>query len=337
MSQAFGDEGVVDDDDNKKDEFGPSDEEGMEQDSHGRAPGVFAGHAFLVTGVEVEEKKKLKMEIEAQGGEIVDCHSLVAGKEPSKLLLLTAAPCRTSNFLCGLAVGVCVVSTQWVADCLSSKQLCPFDSYRLDASFDTHTRQRTKVPKHFGRTPMQMQDRVLGGKRIGIIGNRPFHQDHIRMVRFAGGQVVDVTGDSLDYIICEASTKFRPSSSQISGARARKIAIVNSDWLCACVMQQTLVGTEAFRVALVGNGARIRLFCLAPLAAPQIGGVGAVVQDARYLVLTGYFLNSLAPPNSCFSSSLFVAQNACMSFSDCRLVGCFTGGSRLVDMCKMRV
>jgi len=257
MSQAFGDDAHQDDDNN--DEYGPSDEEEQEEEQEG---GLFAGHAFLLTGVEVEEKRSLKKQIESEGGELVDCNSIEPGKEPSKLLLLTSAPCKTSNFLCGLAVGVCVVSTQWVADCLSSKQVCPVDSYRLDAAFDTRTRERTKVPKHFGSRPLDLAKRVLAGKLIAIIGNKPFHHDHTRMLRFAGAQLVHDILDSaatLHYIICESWTKFRPTSRQISSAHARNIPMVNSEWLCACVRQQKLVNTTDYRVEHLAHGARIRL------------------------------------------------------------------------------
>ena len=281
MSQAFGDD--LHQDDHNNDEYGPSDEEEQEEEEQ---DGVFAGHAFLLTGVEVEEKKSLKKQIESEGGELVDCNSIEPGKEPSKLLVLTNAPCKTSNFLCGLAVGVCVVSTQWVADCLSSKQVCPTDSYRLDAAFDARTRERTKVPKHYGGKPIDLEKRVLAGKRVAIIGNKPFHHDHLRMLRFAGAQVVHDCLDSavsLDYIICESSTKFRPTSRQISAAHARSIPMVNSEWLCACVRQQKLVNAADYRVDHLAHGARIRL----SYSLPSCTGASGLRAETVKMMLSG--------------------------------------------------
>ena len=282
MSQAFGDDEAQTDEPDH-DEFGPSSDEEGEGEEHKR--GIFAGHSFLVTGVGVEEKRTLRERILSQGGQLVDCNSMEPGKEPDKLLLLTDAPCKTSNFLCGLAVGVCVVSTQWVADCLSSKQLCPIDSFRLDAAFDEKTRRRTKVPKHFGSSPMELHKRVLGSKRVAIIGNRPFQHDHILMVKFAGAEVVETTDDTLHYIICESSTKFRPTSSQINSAHKRNIPLVHSEWLCACVRQQTLVDVAAHRVAQLANGARIRLSFLQH--APQADAPATAQSDLVRVVLAG--------------------------------------------------
>ena len=283
MSQAFGD------DSHQQiancDEYGPSDQEAEDEDEK---RGVFAGHAFLVTGVEMEEKRRIRQQIESEGGEIVDCNSVEPGREPPNLLILTSAPCKTSNFLCGLAVGVRVVSTQWVADCLASKQLCPTDSYRLDAAFDPDTRARTKVPRHFCSRPLAMEKRVLAGKRVTIIGNKPFQHDHVRMLRFAGAVVSSVEsslepGEGLDYIICEASIKFRPTSRQISAAHARNIPMVNSEWLCACVRQHKLVSTDAYRVAHLANAARIRLF----YPAGSTGAACSAAESDLKMVITG--------------------------------------------------
>ena len=155
MSQAFGDHHVPDDEDDE--EFGPSDDEDRE-----RTGGIFAGHHFLVTNVESDLKKKLRTQIEAQGGHIVTVDSMEAGKEPSKLAVLTTAPCQTPNFLCGLAVGVCILSTEWVAECLRQKQLAAIHSYRLVAGFDEDNQKRIKVllsmlHLQFGLEKMQTQ------------------------------------------------------------------------------------------------------------------------------------------------------------------------------------
>ncbi len=189
-------------------------------------------------------------------------------------------------------MGVCVVSTQWVADCLSSKQVCPTDSYRLDAAFDARTRQRTKVPKHYGAKPIDLEQRVLAGKRVAIIGNKPFHHDHMRMLRFAGAQVVLDCLDSavaLDYIICESSTKLRPTSQQISAAHARSIPMVSSEWLCACVRQQTIVNAADHRVHHLAHGARIRLSY--PL--PSCTGASALHAETVKMMLSGVGVSSL--------------------------------------------
>jgi hypothetical protein len=85
-------------------------------------------------------------------------------------VLLTAAPCKTPNFLCGLAVGVCAVNVEWVNECLASKRLCAVDSCKLPAGTDPQTKQRIRVPKHFSTTPMPVEQRVLGVCRVCVMG-----------------------------------------------------------------------------------------------------------------------------------------------------------------------
>ena len=106
---------------------------------------------------------------------------------------------------------------------------------------------------------MDLDKRVLGAKRVAIMGNNPFQQQVKAMVCFAGGTIVKVNDDAVEFVICETGSKFHASSSEYAAARCRNIPLVNSEWLVTCVRKQELVCTDHFRVLQLAHGARVRL------------------------------------------------------------------------------
>jgi hypothetical protein len=148
------------------------------------------------------------------------------------------------------------------------------------------------VPKNFGSTPLPLHERFLGGKRVAILGNEPFRIDLMRMVRFAGGEVVEVDNVSINFIICDSSLNFRPTSNQILDACRRDIPLVKQEWLSTCVRRQVhapaggsvldVVSIDDFRVLHLVHGVHIRLYCREPLSEAS-----SETSNASYMVLKG--------------------------------------------------
>jgi hypothetical protein len=109
-------------------------------------PKIFKGIDFIisVTAGSVgdrwfERKNDLSTKVKELGGTVIGCplasKHYQNGKKMKKLgreiFLITSAPSRTKKFLLALALGIPIISSSWIRDCIEQKNILDHNGYRL--------------------------------------------------------------------------------------------------------------------------------------------------------------------------------------------------------------
>lgn len=199
---------------------------------------LFAGLAFLVTGVERDRNEpeesdseseriefsrdSVKRQIEAAGGVVLSSfpQSQLSGAE---CFLISNRHQRTQKFFQSLASGIPCVSHVWIHDCCYFRKRLDYKKYLLPAGESLDTESIVEC---------QPRRNILGNMRVYLHGSDKFEKTWRSVLLAAGSKMVSKIPNRLEYqcdvVICE---DHKVPTSLKHAADVFGIPLVSLEWL----------------------------------------------------------------------------------------------------------
>eukprot|EP01080_Neovahlkampfia_damariscottae_P010011 gene10011-2330_t len=213
--------------------------------------GLFASYKFLVTTTHSNEQ--ILETIKDEGGEVLDVSNMSQDFD-DRIIIIADQPRKTIKYLVGLALGVPLLTIDWIDDCVKKRKLIfPRNHHLLDCgtsfpietdvSFCQTKRSPEKIIYQYNLDdedddaffPKPMKRRLFYGKKIHFLDD----DDDFKCLLKLSGATLTKTIERCDFVVTTLGIEYMSTMELQTSVKYQKM-VLKHDYLYHCLVANSL-------------------------------------------------------------------------------------------------